>query len=253
MNASSFLVTPESRPAAKIRLICFPFAGGDITTYLPWLPLLDQRIELVIVQLPGRGRRSAEKPFSRMDLLVEELFGAMFSLLDKPFSFFGHSMGSKIAFELAKLLYSKGFPTPDHFFASGSASPCVPRRAAPIHRLPDSAFIARITKLSGVPQAVLDNQELMNFLLPMLRADFKLIETYVGRRDCVIPGSLTMLGGVDDVVVSTDELSKWSQHFQHSAATRLFQGGHFYLHSFVDDLVQTVNATLVAAHARQCA
>ena len=222
MGSSPFFVIPERRPASTFRLFCFPYAGGDITTYLPWLPLLDQRIELIIVQLPGRGRRSKEKPISQMDTLVDGLFGAMFSLLDKPFAFFGHSMGSKIGFELAKRLHQNQFPCPDHFFASGSTAPCAPRHAALVHRLPDDAFIERISKLAGIPQAVLDNQELMQFLLPTLRADFKLVETYMSKFSTTIPSRVTLLGGDRDALVTADELDKWSVHFEQSGSRFLF-------------------------------
>lgn len=253
MSASSLFVVPEKKPAAAFRLFCFPFAGGDITTYLPWLPLLDPDIEMVIVQLPGRGRRSHEKPFFQMDLLVDELFGAMLARLDKPFAFFGHSMGSKIAYELAKRLQQNRFPAPVHFFASGSGSPCVPRRAAPIHRLSNAAFVERISKLCGVPQAVLDNAELMQFLLPMLRADFKLVETYAGKSDFRIQSKITMLGGVEDALVSSDDLGKWSALFEDSGSLILYEGGHFFINQCAGDIVEMINATLFNESARQCA
>ena len=161
-----------------------------------------------------------------MDTLVDGLFGAMFSLLDKPFAFFGHSMGSKIGFELAKRLHQNQFPCPDHFFASGSTAPCASRRAALVHRLPDDAFIERISKLAGIPQAVLDNQELMQFLLPTLRADFKLVETYMSKFSTTIPSRVTLLGGDRDALVTADELDKWSIHFEQSGSRFLFKGGH---------------------------
>lgn len=222
-----------------------------MTTFLPWLPYLDRRIELVIAQLPGRGRRSQEKPFSQMDLLIDELFGAMLTQLDKPFAFFGHSMGSKIAYELARRLQQNHFPTPEHFFASGSGAPCVPRRAAHIHRLPDAAFIERITKLSGVPQAVLDNEELMQFLLPMLRADFKLVETYSAKPDCKLPSSLTLLGGMSDVLVAVDDLRQWMPLFEQPGPLLLFEGGHFFIGQHTGELVEIVNSTVFPAECRR--
>src|SRR5690606_31838525 len=144
-------------------------------------------------------------------------------------------------------------PAPVHFFASGSTSPCVPRRASPVHRLPDAAFVGRISKLCGVPQAVLDNTELMQFLLPMLRADFKLVETYCGKSDVRIQSKVTMLGGGEDVLVSPDDLSKWSALFEDSGPLMLFEGGHFFIHQNIGDIVKVINATLFSESARQCA
>lgn len=246
MNASPYFVIPEKRPSAKVRLFCFPYAGGDIATFLPWLPMLDSDIELVIVQLPGRGKRRHEPPHSHMDLLVDELFGAMFSQLDKPFAFFGHSMGSKIAFELALRLHQNRFPVPTHFFASASAAPGLPRRAAPVHRLPDAALIERLTQLCGVPRAILDHHELMTVLMPTLRADFKLVETYVCQSDVTIPSRLTVLGATDDEVVKVKELMQWAAHFEQLDTIQLFEGGHFYLNKAGNTLTQTINSETLA-------
>lgn len=245
MSGPSLFVTPESRPAAETRLICFPFAGGDINTYLPWLPLLDRPIELVIVQLPGRGRRARERAFTRMNVLVEELFGNMLTKLDRPFAFFGHSMGSKIAYELAIRLQNSQLPVPEFFFASGSGSPCLPRRGAQIHRLPDSQFLERIRKLSGVPQQVLESRELMAFMLPMLRADFKLVETYVGKFEALLPSRLIVMGGRQDAVVAFDDLRHWTELFLHADPIKLYEGGHFFLNQHIDDIVRTINTLLI--------
>lgn len=244
MSGASLFVTPEVRPAAKVRLICFPFAGGDINAYLPWLSRLDPHLELVIVQLPGRGKRAKERPVTRMDLLVDELFGNMLTKLDKPFAFFGHSMGGKIAYELAKRLHRDMLPLPELFVASGSGSPCLPRRGAPLHRLADARFKEKIRELSGVPQPVLENEELMAFLLPILKADFKLVESYAGKYQAPLPSRLVILGGEEDTFVARDDLLAWRDLFVKTESVRLFEGGHFFINHHSHDIVDTINASL---------
>ncbi|GGO80868.1 thioesterase [Marinobacterium nitratireducens] len=245
MSSASLFVTPEARPAARARLICFPFAGGDINAYLPWLSRLDPQLELVIVQLPGRGQRARERPFARMDLLVDELFGNMLSRLDKPFAFFGHSMGGKIAYELAKRLQREQLPLPELFVASGSGSPCLPRRGAPVHRLPDALFKEKIRELSGVPRQVLENEELMAFVLPILKADFKLVESYAGRFESPLSSRLLILGGNADTLVTRDELLAWRELFVETDGIRLYDGGHFFINQHSDDIIDRINVSLL--------
>lgn len=244
MSGGSLFVTPQVRPAASTRLICFPFAGGDINAYLPWLKLLDPHIELVIVQLPGRGKRAKERAFTRMDLLVDELFGNMLTKLDKPFAFFGHSMGGKIAYELAQRLQREKLPLPELFVASGGGSPCLSRRGAPLHRLVDARFKEKIRELSGVPQQVLENEELMAFILPILKADFKLVETYVGKYTVALPSRLVILGGEADTFVARDDLLAWRDLFVETESVRLYEGGHFFINHHSHDIVGTLNASL---------
>lgn len=244
MSGASLFVTPEVRPAAKARLICFPFAGGDVNAYLPWLARLDPSLELVIVQLPGRGQRARERPFARMEQLVDELFGNMLTRLDKPFAFFGHSMGGKIAYELAKRLQRDMLPLPELFVASGSGSPCLPRRGTPLHRLPDALFREKIRELSGVPQQVLDNEELMAFVLPILKADFRLVETYTGKYEAPLRSRLVILGGNADTFVARDDLLSWRDLFVKTESVRLYEGGHFFINHHSHDIVDTINASL---------
>ena len=117
---SKWFVNPHPRPNADLRLICFPYAGGNASSFTPWLKQLDTNIELIAIQAPGRAARLFETPFNRMDALVDELLPLIPQLLDKPVIFYGHSLGSRVAFELMTRLKAKGMSLPVHFIASGS-------------------------------------------------------------------------------------------------------------------------------------
>lgn len=238
---------PRPHPGAALRVVCFPFAGGSAATYHGWLDHLHPQAELVTVQMPARGARLTEAPCDNMAELVDSLFAQMAPLLDKPYVFFGHSMGSKVAFELASRLHRAGLPLPLHFIASASAAPFLPRAEAPIHALPDAQFIARLASLNGTPERVLRNAELMALLMPAIRADFKLLANYVGSPGTVLPTTLTLCGGTNDDALEHDDMLAWRRVFAATDKLHMFDGGHFYLNEHGAALVALINDLIEAA------
>ena len=176
LTPSRLLRTGAKQPAA--RLFCFPYAGGGASIYRQWASKLPVWIEVCAFQLPGREIRMREPGHTDLRSAVEEVADTIHSLLDKPFYLFGHSMGSAISFELARLLRRSGLPQPRHLFVSARRAPQLPQPKEDIHVLPEREFLASIKKLGGTPEEVLKNEELMELFLPTLRADFTLLETY---------------------------------------------------------------------------
>lgn len=244
MSATKLFLRPTPNPAAALQLFCFPFAGGSAATYRPWLNHLHRDIELIAVQLPGRGSLLDAPPYDNMQELAAALCAQIKDHIDGPYIFFGHSLGSKIAFELACELQRQRCPLPRHFFASGAGAPFKPRRAAPIHTLPDAEFMRRVGALNGTPAKVLQNKELMQFMLPMLRADFKLVETYLGNRDCVLPTALTILGGDRDAAVAREDLLAWQEVFCGRIDVKIFAGGHFFINQYTAEIAASINALM---------
>jgi medium-chain acyl-[acyl-carrier-protein] hydrolase len=244
MNAEKLFLKPQPNASASMQLFCFPFAGGNASTYRPWIKYLHRDIELITVQLPGRGSLLAQKPFDNMSDLVAELAVHIKNIIEKPYVFFGHSLGSKIAFELACALQRQHCPLPVHFFASGAGAPFKPRMASAIHQLPDAEFIRRIGALCGTPEKILQNDELMRFMLPALRADFKLIETYIGDGAHELPIPLTILGGEFDEAIARDDLLAWQKVFGCVKDIKIFPGGHFFINQHAADIVALINALL---------
>lgn len=232
---------PRPNPSAKMNVFCFPFAGGSSTTFHAWLDYLHLDAELITVQMPARGSRLADEPCDNMNDLVESLFLNISPFISKPYLFFGHSMGSKVAFELARKLHQCELPLPVHFIASSCPAPFLPRSADPIHALPNAEFIDRLAQLNGTPERVLKSRELMSLLMPALRADFKILETYVGSQDILLPSTITLCGGAGDKSVAQSDILAWRCLFQQSGDLHMFDGGHFFINNNAELLVSKIN------------
>ena len=170
---SPWLLVPVPKAQATMRLFCFGGAGSGAAGYVPWArALASPSVEVCAVRLPGRESRLHEPPFSRIDDLNDDLAAALRPQMDRPYCLFGHSMGALIAFELARTARDRGWPLPAHLFVSGARAPQVPRTEAPLHELPDAEFIEAVAvRYAGIPAAVREHRELMDLVLPALRAD----------------------------------------------------------------------------------
>lgn len=244
---SPWLVVPEPRPAARARLFCLPYAGGGASTYRPWARLVPPTIELVAVQLPGREDRRRDDALRRMPELVAAAVTALDDRFDRPFALFGHSMGALIAFELARELRRSGRREPVHLFASGHGAPQLPSRSARAYDAPDEAFAERLRELEGTPEEVLAHPELRALLLPLIRADFELCDTYTYTREPPLDVPISAFGGVADEVVSREQLAAWEEQTIAGFALRMLPGGHFFLRDQDDVILRTVAADLLAA------
>jgi medium-chain acyl-[acyl-carrier-protein] hydrolase len=241
------LVTPKKRPNADLKLICFPYAGGGVSTYSTWVEHLPVNVELSIVQMPGRGSRMFESAHANMKDVMNELLDIMLDFLNKPYIFFGHSLGSRIAFELMKELQALQHPLPLHFIASGSRGPHDKSNKKDIYNLPRQKFIAELKKLNGTPKAVLENQELMDLFLPLLRADFELADTYCYEGDAIFNCPITVLGGEKDIGISFAQLESWQNFFVQKAKVHMLFGDHFFIDSHKNICLEKVNAIINSA------
>ena len=244
MNNPWFVIS-RPRPQARLRLFCFPYSGAGPNIFYQWANLLPPAIEVCAVQYPGRGVRMSEPPIVHMDELIAAIAPQMSSYFDKPFAFFGHSLGAVVAFELARGLRRDYDRLPVHLIVSGHSAPQIPDRRPPIHALPDDVFIAELRKLNGTPEEVLQNQELLSLLLPILRADFQLSETYEYRPEAPLATPLAAFGGLGDPFINREELEAWAEHSSAGFRVRMFPGDHFYLN--------TNRALLLQALARELA
>jgi len=242
-----WVVRPEPRPAASLRLFCFSYAGGGASIYRSWTRELPPQVELCAVQLPGRESRLLESPYTEMSALVERLVDALGPYLDRPFAFFGHSMGALVSFEVARELRRRYGVSPLHLFVSGHAAPQVQRRRPPVHQLPDEAFIDAIRQLNGTPEQVLQNAELMELIVPALRADLAVCETYRYVGAAALDCPISAFGGLADVEVTYGDLRAWQVHTRETFRLRLFDGDHFYLRDQQSVLIDTIGQSLGSA------
>ncbi|UCC54021.1 MAG: thioesterase, partial [Anaerolineaceae bacterium] len=160
----------------------------------------------------------------------------------RPFAFFGHSLGARVGFEVARSLRRQGKPLPAQLFVSACPAPQLPS-GRPIHMLPKAAFLAELQRRNGIPQEVLAHPELLELLLPMLRADFMVIETAVYRSEPPLNFPITAFGGIEDPIVSRGALEAWEEQTSGPFNMVFFAGDHFFLRTAEDQLLQTINTT----------
>ncbi len=239
---NKLFIIPKPNPNAKVRLFCFPYAGGSPAIFTPWSDKASEYVELVFVQLPGRGARLIEPAIDNMPDIIAELMCHSDYITSKPFAFFGHSLGSRISYELAFQLLDVGLPTPQKIFASASRAPHCISTKPHLHGLPHDEFIAELRDLNGTPKEVLENKELMELLLPLLRADFKIADTYVAAQ-CALPIPIHVFHGVDDEILN-EHVTAWQELTTQPYQLTEFSGGHFFIHQYADEMISIINQQL---------
>lgn len=211
-------------------LFCIPYAGGSVSAYRGWEQALPSAAVRPL-ELPARGTRAGESPCDQLDPLVDELADEIAKTASgSPYALFGHSLGAILAFETARLMRDRQ-ASPAHLFVSGHRAPHLPLREQAIHPLDDAAFSRRLRELGGTPEWVLNEPELMNYLMPALRADFTVSERYSYRAGRPLECPITVLGGAADPDVGVGDLHPWDKHTIARCRVRIFPGGHFFLHT----------------------
>jgi medium-chain acyl-[acyl-carrier-protein] hydrolase len=239
----------DGRRSGALRLFVFPYAGGRATSFRAWSRGLPESVEVLALQLPGREQRISEPPLGSVAQAVEAILPVITPLLDRPFAFFGHSLGGLVAYEVALALRARGGPLPAHFFASGSRAPHAPLPEDPAHLLRGEAFLERLRLLGGTPPEVLACRELMDLFTPMLLADLRMSETYRAQRAEPLPVPLTALGGTEDAEVRPERLEAWADIAGAGFELVWLPGGHFFVHA-EERAVLDVVARALAPYAR---
>ena len=243
-SAARPLVTPV------MRLFCFPYAGGSAWVYQNWHKSLPPQVEVQCAHLPGRGPRIMEKPITQLSETVDYLVEAIEPLLDSPFCFFGHSMGGRIAFELARKLREKGLSLPKHLFISATPAPRSQIERKRLSDLPADEFLEQLKKFNGTPVDVLDNPELMALIEPILRADFEAVETWQYAEDELLDIPFTLYGGKEDPMVKYEHLDLWREETSANFQCRMFSGDHFFINENQQALLSDLSMSLQHVAAR---
>lgn len=231
---------PTPTHCAELRLFCLPCAGRGAGMYRRWRAEAPHQLEVCAPELPGRGSRLGETPFRRLAPLVAALADAVSTMLDRPYALFGHSLGGLIAFELARTLRARGARQPAHLFVSGMSAPGTTLTQPMIHCGSDDEVKARLRLLDGTAPDLFDNDQLMALMLPTVRADFSVLETYEYREQPPLAVPITVLSGIADPVVRPATLAGWRRQSTRGSQLRLLPGGHFFLDTALPEVMATI-------------
>lgn len=242
--ANGWVLTPRPRPRAALRLFCFPYAGSSSAVYRLWPEQVASGVETCLVELPGRGARLREAPYRHAVPLVEAVLRGLLPYLDRPFALFGHSMGALLSFELARSLRRERLRGPAMLFVSGHRAPQLPETHQPFHQLPDDEFLGALCSLKGTPDEVLNNTELMELLMPILRADFSVCETYSYLPAAPLNCPITAIGGLADPHLTREDVEGWKEQTRGNCEIHMLPGDHFLLQSHEAAILALVNTRL---------
>ncbi|MGW0811124.1 thioesterase II family protein [Nonomuraea sp. NPDC002799] len=231
-----------------MRLFCLPYAAGSAErVYEGWQPALPAGIEVIPLELPGRGRRFRDRLLPHADALVADALPRVLPFGGEPFALFGHSLGAILAFELARVLEHEHGHVAERLLVSGHDAPDAPRVPNLDYLLPDRRFKARLRELDGTPPVVLENDEVMEVLLPLLRADFSAVGQWEYVPGPPLSCPITVFSGADDPEVDPATLAGWERQSTAGCRVHLLPGGHFFLNEIPDRLLPLVAGGLLGA------
>jgi len=240
LGLNSWVRPLKPNPDPKLRLFCFPYAGGGASLFRLWHKYLPATIEVCPIQLPGRESRVRERPYTDLIKMVEDLYKVLLPSLDIPFVFFGHSLGALIAFEFSRMIRKRDGILPGHLIVAACSAPHSPDQHQPVHHLPRREFIRSLKQMEGTPDEVFEDPGLLDFFLPLLRADFTVYETYFYYRDAPLDCPISAYGGLGDGDVTEDSLQQWGDQTDNNFKKRMFPGNHYFIRDTPHSLFQAV-------------
>ncbi|MFI7549150.1 thioesterase II family protein [Micromonospora sediminimaris] len=232
------------------RLVCFPHSGGTAAVYRPWSPLVPAGVTLHAVQYPGHADRLAEEPAGSIAEMATQVAAELLRMPPARCALIGHSLGALVAYETARVLRDNGSPV-HHLFVSGAAGPRL-AGGGTIHQLGDEELWSAIVKLGGIEPELADQPELRDLLLPVLRSDITLHETYRPAPDAdPLDCPVRSYYNTEDPLVDADQVAAWAAVNEREFSMRVWPGGHFRLHTHPEELVADVVATLLGSGVRR--
>jgi medium-chain acyl-[acyl-carrier-protein] hydrolase len=241
----SCVIYPKPNPQARLRLFCFVYAGGTAAVFRSWPQYLPSEIEVCAIQYQGRGSRLAEPLSEDIVEVMNGCYEDLLPFLRKPFAFFGHSMGALVSYEFARRLQRERQPEPLQLFVSGCTAPHWKGLDEPTYNLPEPEFIAELRSLQGTPSEVLDNAELMQLMMPIIRADFKASQTYEYVPGPPLECPIRAFGGLKDEMVTREKIEPWNEHTRGTFRAQMLPGDHFFLNTSQSLLTRLIAQELI--------
>ncbi|QGQ96117.1 thioesterase [Paenibacillus psychroresistens] len=230
----------------RMKVFCLPYAGGSAAIYSRWKKPLEDIADIIPIELAGRGRRIQETVYDSMIDTVADAYSIISKQIDdKPYALFGHSMGGAIAYEVTHSLMQNGHRSPEVVFFSGRSAPHMKKELEKnVHLYGDNEFIEEILQLGGTPKQLFEEEELKKLFMPLLRADYRIVETYqykekanrLNSKVCVFYGlkDETTVGGMEE----------WNKHTKLPCRLFGFEGGHFFIHEDMDKVLGIIRDCL---------
>ncbi|NJD03457.1 MAG: thioesterase [Ruminiclostridium sp.] len=227
-----------------MKLFCFPYAGGSSISYKKWKKYLHLSIDLCPVELAGRGNRTKEPCYNNLDETLDDVFNLVkMQIRNSRYALFGHSMGSLIAYELSHKIIKSGYGKPMHLFISGRQAPQTRKESKSMCTLPDEEFKKEIIKLGGTSSNFFEHKELTDIFLPLLKADYKIVESYVyAEKNKKLDCGITVFNGEEDDM-ALEDIYGWREHTKNELNIYNFKGGHFFINDNAEQIVNIINQT----------
>jgi pyochelin biosynthesis protein PchC len=242
-----WLRTYHPAPESRARLVCFPHAGGSASYFFPVSAALSPEFEVLAIQYPGRQDRRGEGFVDSIEDLAEQIYQALRPSVEPPFAFFGHSMGAVLAFEVARLFEARDGYGPSVLFASGRRAPSRFRDES-VHLRDDAGIVEEMQNLGGTAAQVLQDQELLEMVLPAVRNDYRAVETYRRGPEATIGVPVVIITGDDDPRTSPAEAAAWAEHTTAGTELYTFSGGHFFIEQHQSEVVGVLADELRQRH-----
>ena len=232
-----------------MRLFCLPYAGGSKQAYAGWKKYADtnmeKKIEIEALEIKGRGERFCEGFYHDFSEAVDDIYALIKDKIQKEdYAIYGHSMGAVLAYELYYKIAAEQSNAPGHIFFSGRYSPVVQDNMYVSSKMPDDEFISRLLALGGVPDTLPQSKELMEFYLPIIKNDIRVLETYDFReRDEKIQCAATVINGTEDRTDSNGKIT-WSDLCGGQCKSYYLEGNHFFINNSVEKIFNIIEEVL---------
>lgn len=228
-------------PNCKMRMFCFPHAGGTAQDYKKWAMYLPDDAELYAAQLPGRAERITEAFCADFYTLISNLASNILTFINTPYFFVGHSLGGSIAFEVAKAIRKLHYPLPKRLFIIGRNGPNIPENN-PTYNLPDEMLIDYLRIQSGTSEKLLEDKDIMQFFLPIVRNDMKLADTYhdLYKKEEPLSCPINVFWGTEETHMKLNELEDWKNETYGTFTIDQFDGHHFFLHNQTEKVISKI-------------
>jgi surfactin synthase thioesterase subunit len=233
----------------RINLFCLPFAGGSKYAYKGYAQYAPEYLNVIPVEIPGRGSRYKEQLLTDAVDITNDIFRTIKGMLHHPYAIYGHSMGTLLGFLLTKKIIAHGLPKPVHLFLSGAGGPAVRLNESKRYLLPKKEFIEKIKELDGSPEGILEDEAMVNFFEPILRADFQAVETFKYEKTNPFDIPMDVFIGLDEKATYEDALA-WREETTSDVYVREFSGKHFFIYKHEQEIMSIIlNKLNLKTHA----